>query len=344
MTTRDTSQKSTPNNASSAKASEAKGAAMTPPSYGINSVDSGLVIQAMSVTPANDKYEQEANSVAQRVVQQINTPQPVQRKGEEAPNSIQRSIVNLVQRSGGDVMGGTEVSSDVESRIQATRGSGSPIAEEQLTKLESAFGADFSGVRVHTDSRAHTLNQSVQARAFTTGQDIFFRQGEYQPQSGEGQELLAHELTHVVQQDLQSRKKIQRVKTDNTTGTTGRNGFTDGARGTNPSASKKELGYKDKILKPIESPVGKFTLKMASHLSEKDGFHVNLETEVAPGFRVSFNFNKDGKLTNLKYVQDKLRKELESIKPKVDIEKYYANLGMHVMDQARDNYKEFLEK
>jgi hypothetical protein len=67
--------------------------------------------------------------------------------------------------------------------------------------MEGAFGADFSGVKVHTDSKSHELNQSIQARAFTTGQDIFFRQGEYNPGSRPGQELLAHELTHVVQQN-----------------------------------------------------------------------------------------------------------------------------------------------
>ncbi len=63
-----------------------------------------------------------------------------------------------------------------------------------------AFGADFSGVRVHTDAQAHQLNQSIQAKAFTTGQDVFVRQGAYEPGSRGGQELLAHELTHVVQQ------------------------------------------------------------------------------------------------------------------------------------------------
>ena len=67
--------------------------------------------------------------------------------------------------------------------------------------MEQAFGADFGGVKVHTDSRSDQLNQSIQARAFTTGQDVFFRQGEYNPGSRGGQELLAHELTHVVQQN-----------------------------------------------------------------------------------------------------------------------------------------------
>ena len=62
------------------------------------------------------------------------------------------------------------------------------------------MGADFSGVKVHTDAQADQLNQSIQAKAFTTGQDIFFRQGAYQPGSRGGQELLAHELTHTIQQ------------------------------------------------------------------------------------------------------------------------------------------------
>jgi len=66
--------------------------------------------------------------------------------------------------------------------------------------MESAFGANFSGVRVHTGAEAHSLNRSVSAVAFTTGQDIFFSHGAYQPASSGGRELLAHELTHVVQQ------------------------------------------------------------------------------------------------------------------------------------------------
>ncbi|MEQ9023196.1 MAG: DUF4157 domain-containing protein [Pseudomonadales bacterium] len=67
--------------------------------------------------------------------------------------------------------------------------------------MEQAFGADFSQVQVHTDSKSNKLNESIQAKAFTTGTDIFFKQGEYQPDNQPGQELLAHELTHVVQQN-----------------------------------------------------------------------------------------------------------------------------------------------
>ncbi len=65
---------------------------------------------------------------------------------------------------------------------------------------DGSFNADFSDVKVHTDSQSNQLNQSIQARAFTTGRDIFFRDGAYNPDNSAGQELLAHELTHVVQQ------------------------------------------------------------------------------------------------------------------------------------------------
>jgi hypothetical protein len=67
--------------------------------------------------------------------------------------------------------------------------------------MGQAMGADFSGVKVHTDAQSDQLNKSIQAKAFTTGQDVFFRQGAYEPSSQGGQELIAHELTHVVQQN-----------------------------------------------------------------------------------------------------------------------------------------------
>jgi hypothetical protein len=66
--------------------------------------------------------------------------------------------------------------------------------------MEPALQQDLSGVRVHTDDAADQLSQEFSAKAFTTGQDVFFRKGEYDPGSSGGDKLLAHELTHVVQQ------------------------------------------------------------------------------------------------------------------------------------------------
>ncbi|MEH2226938.1 eCIS core domain-containing protein [Nostoc sp.] len=102
-----------------------------------------------------------------------------------------------LQRQGG----GVAATSDLETSIQQERGSGQPLSDDIRQPMEQAFGTDFSAVKIHRDNRSDQLNQSIQARAFTTGQDIFFRQGEYAPESHGGKELLAHELTHVVQQN-----------------------------------------------------------------------------------------------------------------------------------------------
>ena len=95
----------------------------------------------------------------------------------------------------------TNVMPDLETSIQQSRGGGQGLADNVRGPMEDAFGADFSGVKVHTDSNSDQMNQQIQARAFTTGQDVFFRKGEYNPASQEGQTLIAHELTHVVQQN-----------------------------------------------------------------------------------------------------------------------------------------------
>lgn len=117
---------------------------------------------------------------------------------------LQRDLGNrYVQRMMEPEVGsgeGGEVSADLEGSIQRARGGGQPLENTTRSSMESAFGTDLSGVRVHTGSEADNLNQAVSARAFTTGQDIFFRKGEYNPGTSQGRELLAHELTHVVQQ------------------------------------------------------------------------------------------------------------------------------------------------
>ncbi|NES82756.1 MAG: DUF4157 domain-containing protein [Moorea sp. SIO2B7] len=96
---------------------------------------------------------------------------------------------------------------DFEHTLNRAKGGGSPLDHAFRAKVEPAMGADFSGVKVHTDNDADQLSKSIQAKAFTTGNDIFFKKGEYEPGSQKGQELLAHELTHVVQQSSGIRQK-----------------------------------------------------------------------------------------------------------------------------------------
>jgi hypothetical protein len=186
----------------------------------------------LTIGQPGDKYEQEADRVAAQVVEQIHAPasaqstqgQSVQRQEESdeeiqakpSISDLQRSPLSpavqreamppdeelqaksILQRREAIAVGDT--STDLDTTINSARGSGQPLDAGLQCSMGQAMGADFSGVRVHTDAQSDQLNQSIQAKAFTTGQDVFFRQGTYEPGSREGQELIAHELTHVVQQ------------------------------------------------------------------------------------------------------------------------------------------------
>ena len=94
---------------------------------------------------------------------------------------------------------GFEAGAAFENQLSAAP-AGQPMPDAQREFMEQRMGTDFSGVKLHTDAQSTQLNQAIQAKAFTTGQDVFFRQDEYDPASRSGQALLAHELTHVVQQ------------------------------------------------------------------------------------------------------------------------------------------------
>ena len=99
-----------------------------------------------------------------------------------------------------------EVSNDLESQINAIKGGGRPLAESERAFFEPRFGADFNQVKVHTDVWAAESARAVNAQAYTLGQDVVFGIGQYEPKTSEGRRLMAHELTHVVQQ---SEKKLK---------------------------------------------------------------------------------------------------------------------------------------
>ncbi|WP_025741552.1 eCIS core domain-containing protein [Aquimarina pacifica] len=90
--------------------------------------------------------------------------------------------------------------SSISSSIKSARGQGSPLPDGVKTQMESGFGADFSGVRVHTGSTSVGMNKTLGAQAFTSGNDIHFNENKFNPATTEGQTLLAHELTHTIQQ------------------------------------------------------------------------------------------------------------------------------------------------
>jgi hypothetical protein len=120
--------------------------------------------------------------------------------GSKGAMHLQRTAGNaamgaLVQRSG---EGETEQESPVKQVVNS--GGGGALDPGVRSKMESSLGHDFSGVKVHTDSNAAAAAKSVQAQAFTVGNNLVFNEGKYSPGTPEGQRTIAHELTHVVQQ------------------------------------------------------------------------------------------------------------------------------------------------
>ncbi|HSJ74114.1 MAG TPA: DUF4157 domain-containing protein [Miltoncostaeaceae bacterium] len=106
----------------------------------------------------------------------------------------------VLARDGDGILPGGRVHPDVEAAIAARKGGGRPLDATSRERFGAGLGDGLGDVRVHDDDDADALARSVSARAFTVGSDLFFAEGQHQPGTGEGAQLLAHELTHVVQQ------------------------------------------------------------------------------------------------------------------------------------------------
>ncbi|NVK64909.1 MAG: DUF4157 domain-containing protein [Flavobacteriales bacterium] len=98
----------------------------------------------------------------------------------------------------------------LESRLNNSSGRGKKLTGKTKNEMESGFGNDFSNVNIHTDQNAAQMSQELGAKAFAHGNDIYFNKGQYNPESSEGKHLLAHELTHTIQQKGMVQKKVQR--------------------------------------------------------------------------------------------------------------------------------------
>jgi len=151
-------------------------------------LSSGNVQAKLTVNPPDDKYEKEADRVAEVVVR-------VPDSQIERQPALEESMMK--KAAGGHI---PEVTEELEMGIDGERGRGQPLSEQLRASLEPNLGCDLSEVRMHTDNEADRLSQQLGARAFTTGSDVFFREGAYQPESQSGRGLIAHEMTHVVQQ------------------------------------------------------------------------------------------------------------------------------------------------
>lgn len=167
----------------------------------------GGALQARyEVGAPGDRYEQEADRVAEQVVR-MDAPGGV----SAAPPSIQRLCAGceeeMLHREAAAPDAGI-AAPGAEAKIDAVRG-GEPLTAEQRAYFEPRFGADFSRVRIHTDRSADAAARAIGAHAYTRGRDIVFRGDRYRPHTHAGRRLLAHELTHAVQQGTAPRVQRQ---------------------------------------------------------------------------------------------------------------------------------------
>ena len=163
----------------------------------------------MTVNRPGDKFEQEADRMADKVMRpapattlkddrlQRQTDDKLQ-KAPAPDEKVQKKEDDKLQRKGSGEA--SAVGAATQSAIQNKTTGGQPLSADTRSYMEPRFGADFSNVRIHSDSESASLSNHLSARAFTYQNHVFFSRDQYQPGTGEGKQLLAHELTHTVQQ------------------------------------------------------------------------------------------------------------------------------------------------
>jgi hypothetical protein len=180
----------------------------------------------LTVSEPNSVFEQEADAVAKSVVSRPTAPDmtapskgQLQRQSmEEEPQTKLMRMEEEEPQAKPELMrmeeeeepmqakaetGKQSPKSSLTQRIQQSKGQGQPLPAKTQKEMARAFKYDFSDVTIHTGLAAVQMTRDVQAQAFTHGKDIYFNEGKYNPGSSTGKELLAHELTHVVQQNPQ---------------------------------------------------------------------------------------------------------------------------------------------
>ncbi|WP_440122732.1 eCIS core domain-containing protein [Tenacibaculum sp. Ill] len=150
-------------------------------------------VQKSTEEEVQTKKETTESPFAGEVIQQ-QAEEDIQEKEEEEIQEKEEKEIQQLQMSGGDD------NSSLESNLSSSKGGGNSLPSGTKNEMESGFGANFSGVRVHNDSNAVQMNKELGSQAFTNGNDIYFNEGKYNPTSESGKHLLAHELTHTIQQ------------------------------------------------------------------------------------------------------------------------------------------------
>ncbi|MFT5821029.1 MAG: outer membrane protein OmpA-like peptidoglycan-associated protein [Crocinitomix sp.] len=161
----------------------------------------GVQAKEMDVSSANDENIQPKYKDSLRHIVDARNP-TIQMKPSIHSVRIFRKEEDedIVQKKGNENSGRGPPMGDFSSKLSQSKGSGQAMDSGTNSFMSSRFGADFSNVKIHTGSEAANMSSSISAKAFTHQNHVYFNQGQYQPSSNEGKTLLAHELTHTIQQ------------------------------------------------------------------------------------------------------------------------------------------------
>ena len=164
------------------------------------SSDNAPSVDSIRISSPSDPAEREATSVAASIMRSVDTA-PV---SASTPSSLQRAASAPLSRSASVAPAG------VSAKIARSMSGGTALPTSVRSFMEPRFGANFGGVRIHTGENAAGLSRQLNARAFTVGEHVFFGRNQFQPGERDGRELIAHELTHTIQQGAAAQRSIQR--------------------------------------------------------------------------------------------------------------------------------------
>lgn len=183
-----------------------------------------LIRPALEIGKEDDEHEKEADNVADKVMRMTDKDEDKDKKMTESPAVLQKMSESpavmakmstpdedekvqkmsessfSIQKKAGSLTGGMAASENVEQGINSSKGNSQSLPADTQKELGGKMNADFSDVSIHTDNKAVEMSNEVGAKAFTHGNDIYFNRGQYDTSSSQGKHLLAHELTHTVQQ------------------------------------------------------------------------------------------------------------------------------------------------
>ncbi|MEN8115380.1 MAG: DUF4157 domain-containing protein [Bacteroidota bacterium] len=175
-------------------------------------------MQAKLIVQKQEEEEEAAQSkLLETIIQKQDIPeeeemlqtQPLEEEEEMLQSQpLEEEEEELMPKAESEV---AETQQTTETNLKDSKGNGHSLDSDTRAQMENSFGADFSRIKIHTDSAAIQMNQELGAKAFTSGNHIYFNEGKYRPGSQNGNKLLAHELVHTVQQGASTtQNQVQR--------------------------------------------------------------------------------------------------------------------------------------